>query len=397
VETGRILEARYEILGKIAEGASSAVWEARDGETGETVAIKAVSMEEAGWRAEVRDRFQQEARLLTLVRHRHVVGVRAHGETDDGYLYLVLDRLSGETLADRLARPPRLSWREAAAIAVELGRGLGALHTRGVVHRDLKPANVILHDESGLAVAKIVDLGVSKVGAAAADPVLFATLTATGQVLGTPEYMSYEQALGERDVDARADVWALGVVLYEMLAGRRPFTGANVNAVLAAIRRGAPPPLGTGQRGTPEPLARVVARCLTSSRDARYPDGDALAAAITHAVREAEARETGAERARLVGWALAVAAAVAVAAAAAALLPARAPPSVVARPTVAPAVVATVRELEEPGSSVTIAVAAERASAMPPGTKGDTPTPPAPSASAGRAARAVTRVNSAGF
>jgi serine/threonine-protein kinase len=397
VETGRILDARYEILGKIAEGASSAVWEARDGETGHTVAIKAVSLEEAGWRAEVRDRFQQEARLLTMVQHRHVVGVHAHGETDDGYLYLVLDRLCGETLADRLARPPRLSWREAAAIAVELGRGLGALHARGVVHRDLKPANVILHEEDGAAVAKLIDLGISKAGAAAADPVLFATLTATGQVLGTPEYMSYEQALGERDVDARADVWALGVVLYEMLAGRRPFTGANVNAVLAAIRRGAPPSLGPGPSGTPEPLARVVARCLASSRDARYPDGDALAAAIALAVREAEERETRAARARLFRWALAVAAAVTVAAGAAALVRRRAPPPAVAELRAAPAAVATVTTLEVPRSSARIAVAAQTASPTAPVMIGDTPIPPAPSASAGRAVRAVTRVNSAGF
>jgi serine/threonine-protein kinase len=106
VETGTVVADRYELLGVIAEGASSTVWEARDRESDSTVAVKAVSLERAGWRAEVRDRFQQEARLLTLVRCEHLVGVRDVGETDDGYLYLVLDRLTGETLADRLARPP---------------------------------------------------------------------------------------------------------------------------------------------------------------------------------------------------------------------------------------------------------------------------------------------------
>ncbi len=262
VEPGRVLDDRYEILGSIAQGASSTVWEARDRLEDVVVAVKAVSMERAGWRAEVRDRFQQEARLLTLVGHRHLVGVRSFGETEDGYLYLVLDRLTGETLADRMARPPRLGWRAAAGIALELARGLGALHARGVVHRDLKPANVILHrEDDGSVVAKIIDLGIGKVGAAAADPALFATLTATGQVLGTPEYMSHEQALGERDVDARTDVWALGVVLYEMVAGRRPFAGANVNAVLAAIRKSSPPASGTWRaaRPTPSPVSSTAA------------------------------------------------------------------------------------------------------------------------------------------
>jgi serine/threonine-protein kinase len=299
VEPGRLLAERYEILGPIAEGASSAVWEARDRTTGETVAVKAVSMERAGWRAEVRDRFQQEARLLTLVRHRHVVGVRDGGETEDGYLYLVLDRLSGETLADRMARPPRLAWWEAATIALEIARGLGALHARGIVHRDLKPANVILHRSGGgPPESKIIDLGISKVGAVAADPQLFATLTATGQVLGTPEYMSHEQALGERDIDERTDVWALGVVLYEMLAGRRPFAGANVNAVLAAIRRGPPPRLAAVARSTPEALAAVVERCLDPARDLRYPDGEALGDAILLAIRSAGEEEARAYRRR---------------------------------------------------------------------------------------------------
>ncbi len=301
MEPGLVLADRYEIVGPIAEGAGSAVWEARDRETGDTVAVKAVSLERAGWRAEVRDRFQQEARLLTLVRHRHVVGVRDVGETDDGYLYLVLDRLSGETLASRLSRPPRLGWRDAAAIALELARGLGALHGRGVVHRDLKPANVMLHQpgDGGAPVCKIIDLGISKVGAAAVDPVLFATLTATGQVLGTPEYMSYEQAVGERDVDARTDVWALGVVLYEMIAGVRPFAGANVNAVLAAIRKKPPAPLAAVARGTPEALAGVVLRCLDPSRDRRYPDGEAVRAALVSAVARGDQEEARAAQRRL--------------------------------------------------------------------------------------------------
>jgi serine/threonine protein kinase len=336
VEPGRVLADRYEIQGPIAEGSGSTVWEARDRATGDTVAVKTVSLERAGWRAEVRDRFQQEARLLTLVRHRHVVAVRDVGETDDGYLYVVLDRLSGETLASRLARPPRLAWRDAAAIALELAEGLAALHARGVVHRDLKPANVILHRDGagpGAApVCKIIDLGISKVRAAAADPVLFATLTATGQVLGTPEYMSYEQAVGERDVDARTDVWALGVVLHEMLSGCRPFTGGNVNAVLAAIRKQPPAPLATVARGTPDALAGVVLRCLDPSRDGRYRDGEALGSALRAAVAQGDREETRVARRKLLAIAAGAALVAAAVSVGVATLGHRPPPPATAAP-----------------------------------------------------------------
>jgi eukaryotic-like serine/threonine-protein kinase len=334
----------------------------------------------------VRDRFQQEARLLTLVQSEHVVGVRDHGETDDGYLYLVLDRLSGETLADRLARPPRLAWRDAAAIALELARGLAALHARGIVHRDLKPANVILHrGEGGAPVAKIVDLGISKVGAAAADPVLFAKLTATGEVLGTPQYMSHEQALGERDVDARTDVWALGVVLHEMLTGRRPFDGDNVNAVLAAIRRGPPPTLAASTRPAPEALARVVERCLARSRDGRYRDGEVLSQALAAAIQrgaEEEARAGRSRRRVIAGGAVLLAAAVA-----ASLLfaPKRSmPPSPDA---VRAAVVAA------PAQPAPIPTGPPAAPRPPPTAPPATPSAPSPP----KPGRALTRVNSAGF
>ncbi|MEO7328991.1 MAG: serine/threonine-protein kinase, partial [Minicystis sp.] len=144
MEAGFVLAERYELRDRIGEGASSTVWDAIDCNTNECVAVKIVSLDEAGWRAEVRDRFMQEARLLALGRHAHLVQVRDLGETDDGSLYLVLERLRGETLAERLARPPRPSWREAAGLAQQLARGLSALHAQGIIHRDLKPANVIV-------------------------------------------------------------------------------------------------------------------------------------------------------------------------------------------------------------------------------------------------------------
>ncbi len=286
MEPGRVLADRYEITRAVATGASGTVWAALDRERGLEVAIKAVSMEEAGWRAEVRDRLVQEARLLEMTPHPNLVGVHGHGETDDGWLFLVLELLHGETLAERLARPPRPGWREAARIALGVARGLEALHARGIVHRDLKPANVILAQgaDAPEPVPKIIDLGIGKARAAAADPVLFATLTATGQVLGTPQYMSYEQALGERDIDARSDLWSLGIVLFELCAGRLPFEAPNVNATLAAIRRGDLPDLAALAPAAPRALCDLVARCLERDRERRWTDAAALAGALEAAL-----------------------------------------------------------------------------------------------------------------
>ncbi|MFT3771902.1 MAG: serine/threonine-protein kinase [Minicystis sp.] len=410
----RILADRYEILRPIAEGASSIVWEARDTVSGDTVAVKAVSMEQAGWRAEVRDRFRQEARLLQLVKNEYLVGVRDIGETDDGFLFLVLDRLSGETLADRIGRPPRLSWREAAAVTLELARGLAALHAEGIVHRDLKPANVILHDAGGSAPprCKIIDLGISKASAAAADPVLFATLTATGQVLGTPEYMSYEQAIGERDIDARTDVWALGVVLYEMLAGRRPFDGQNPNAVLAAIRRGSPRRLAEVARDTPPALAEIVDRCLSRAREDRYRDGHELSAAIAAAVARgtSEARSAALRR-RLLVAAVAVIVVALTAMAARAIrggghppaattitvptvtVPTATGPTVTIPTATGPTLTATAATVDPPAVT---AIPTTSAEARPPASASATASAPASGAPLPKV-RPVTKVNGAGF
>jgi serine/threonine protein kinase len=183
VEVGRILAERYEILRPLAEGAMSTVWVATDQNESVDVAIKTISLDAAGWRTEVRDRFMKEARLLARGQHEHLVRVRDVGETDDGYLYLVLDLLDGETLASRLLRETKLVWPEAVELALGLTRGVAALHQAGIVHRDLKPANVVLHQTASGVVPTIIDLGIGKASSVVGDPQLCATLTATGQVL----------------------------------------------------------------------------------------------------------------------------------------------------------------------------------------------------------------------
>lgn len=260
------------------------VWVAFDKTNNIEVAIKTISMDAAGWRAEVRDRFMKEARLLARGKHEHLVEVRDVGETEDGYLYLVLDLLQGETLADHLSSKTNLAWHEAAALTVGIARGVTALHRAGIVHRDLKPANIVLRQTPNGVVPTIIDLGIGKASAMVGDPLLCATLTATGQVLGTPEYMSYEQALGQTDIDARADVWAIGVMLYEMIAGARPFDAPNTNAVLAAIRRNDMRPLRDVAAEVPPAIAQIIDTCLNTNRSDRFPDAEALLSQLEVAI-----------------------------------------------------------------------------------------------------------------
>lgn len=277
MDVGRLLAERYEILKPLAEGAMSTVWVAVDRTNNVEVAIKTISLDAAGWRAEVRDRFMKEARLLARGKHEHLVAVRDVGETEDGFLYLVLDLLEGETLADRLTRETKIPWSEALALAHGITCGVAALHRAGIVHRDLKPANIVLRQTPNGLVPTIIDLGIGKASAMVGDPELCATLTATGQVLGTPQYMSYEQALGQTDIDARSDVWALGVILYEMLTGARPFEAPNTNAVLAAIRRKDVKQVRDVVPDVPIAVAGVIDVCLSPNRDDRFPDAETLA------------------------------------------------------------------------------------------------------------------------
>jgi serine/threonine protein kinase len=285
VEVGRLLTERYELIRPLSEGAMSTVWVGFDRTNNLEVAIKTISLDAAGWRAEIRDRFMKEARLLARGKHEHLVGVRDVGETEDGFLFLVLDLLDGETLADRLARETKLEWQDAVTLALGIARGVAALHRVGIVHRDLKPANVVLHRTTSGVVPTIIDLGIGKASAGVNDPELCATLTATGQVLGTPQYMSYEQALGQTDIDARTDVWALGVILYEMLTGSRPFDAPNTNAVLATIRRHEMRPMREAAPHVPLAVTRCVERCLSTNRSERVADAEALSIQLEAAIK----------------------------------------------------------------------------------------------------------------
>jgi tetratricopeptide (TPR) repeat protein len=260
VKSGDVIAGRFE-LGEVAgAGGMGRVHRALDRESGAAVAVKVL----AAGAAQHRERFAWEARLLEQLRHPAIVRHVAHGITDDGELFLAMEWLEGEDLAQRLARGP-LSVPEMLALARRLLGGLAAAHALGVIHRDVKPSNV--HLEGGdPARARLLDFGIARLRGA--------VLTKTGHVLGTIGYMAPEQARAERDLDARADVFSAGCVLFECLAGRPAFHGEHPVAVLTKILYEEPPRLGAIRGDVPAALDELIARAM-AKRAADRPAGAA--------------------------------------------------------------------------------------------------------------------------
>jgi serine/threonine-protein kinase len=235
------------------------VWEAVHTVTRKPVALKFLK----GDKAEGRERFVREARAASAVRHPHVVAIHDVVELGGGELAMVMDLLEGESLGARLRREGRLSLGFTAKILVDVLAALSAAHALGIVHRDLKPDNVFLtrRGDGGCHVV-VLDFGVAKV----IEP--DGALTGSGAMLGTPYYMAPEQAFGEGDVDARADLWAIGVVLYECLAGVRPTQAPNLGQILKILTTGAITPIEQLIE-VPDPIAALSRRLLSPKRDDR--------------------------------------------------------------------------------------------------------------------------------
>ena len=274
MKEGDLVAGRYRLLRPIGAGGMGTVWAARHELLGRELALKLASGGASGGdrasRAS-RDLFLREVRIVGKLRHPNVVEIVDAGEAGGDGLYLAMELLVGESLAHRIARtvlPPH----EALAIAAEVCRGLAAAHAAGVVHRDLKPENVFLsRGPGGGVVPKLLDFGISSARGIA---------TLQGKMFGTPAYMSPEQALGEGGIDHRTDVWALGVVLYEMLTGQLPFRAPSYPALLPLIIE-TPYPALPG--AIPGEVRTVVAGCLAKDRADRYPTADALLEAIERA------------------------------------------------------------------------------------------------------------------
>jgi serine/threonine protein kinase/tetratricopeptide (TPR) repeat protein len=266
----------YEVTARIGAGGMGEVYKARDTRLGRDVAIKVLPPNFAA-DAERLKRFEREAKATAALSHPNILDVHDVG-IHEGSPYLVEEFLEGESLRDRLTRGPVLV-REAVAMAVQIAHGLAAAHEKSVVHRDLKPANLFITKDG---VVKIIDFGLAKlvVNAPAGEVETLTHVptgaTEAGRVLGTVAYMAPEQARGTA-VDQRADVFAFGVVLYEMVAGERPFRGPTATDTVAAILKDDPPPLPAL---VPTALAAVIERCLAKDPGQRYQGGGEVQAAL---------------------------------------------------------------------------------------------------------------------
>ncbi|MEE9264575.1 MAG: protein kinase [Vicinamibacteria bacterium] len=269
----------YEILSPIGAGGMGEVYRARDTKLAREVAIKVLP--EAFAQNEQRlARFEREARLLASLNHPNIATLYGF-EQSNGVQFLVMELADGETLAERLRRGP-ISVEDALPIFKQIAEALEAAHEKGIIHRDLKPANIKVSSEDKV---KVLDFGLAK--AISGDPVksevsesptITRDATATGVILGTAAYMSPEQARG-KPVDKRADIWALGCVLYECLAGRRPFQGESTTDVLAQIVS-QQPDFDSLPRTTPDFLTRLLRRCLEKDPKRRLRDAGELRIAI---------------------------------------------------------------------------------------------------------------------
>src|SRR5688572_2611142 len=261
---GTIIADTYEITRLLGQGGMGAVWEAKHLRLpGKRVVVKVLLF--GATDAVVLARFRREAEIGSRLGHPNIVQVLDFNTLADGTPYIVLELLQGESLASRLQRGP-LSLEEVKSVVTQVGSALAAAHREGIIHRDLKPDNVFLcpTDLGGEVrdVVKVLDFGISKIRGSKT------VLTQDAALLGTPQYMAPEQATGRNDeIDVRTDVFAFGAMTFEMLAGRAPFTGDTLAAVIHAIVYTPTPPLAAAAKDVPPPIVAAIERALDKNRD----------------------------------------------------------------------------------------------------------------------------------
>ncbi|HWO10422.1 MAG TPA: protein kinase [Polyangiaceae bacterium] len=270
---GQVLGGRYRVTSLLGEGGMGAVYRAEHTELKKPVALKVLNQEMASHR-EAAKRFEREAMVSAQIQHPNVVSATDSGRLPDGSLYLVLEYIAGHSLRQLLEREKQLPPTRALWIGAQIADALGAAHREGVVHRDLKPGNVMLLAEDQPETVKVLDFGLARVNGES--PSEGEPLTRTGSVFGTPEYMSPEQARGEV-VDHRADLYALGVILYELLSGKQPFVAPELVAILIKHIQEPPPPLPAD---VPEPIARYVMSLLDKDPNRRPSDARQVAKSL---------------------------------------------------------------------------------------------------------------------
>ncbi len=278
---GIIFGGRYKLARPLGEGGMGAVWSATHTTIGREVAIKVLHPNVAAAEPTAVDRFLNEAKICGSIRHPGIVDVVDFGKADDGSPFIVMELLHGEALSTVLDRVKTLRPEEILPILRDIARALALAHDKGVIHRDLKPANLFLHRlPTGDVVAKVLDFGVSKM----TENGRSVKMTRADVLVGSPAYMSPEQAAGQVELDTRADIYSLGVILYEALSGEPPFLSQNYNALLIEVATKDVPLITERVQGLPKIVVDLVHDALIKDREQRIPTADDFADRVEDAL-----------------------------------------------------------------------------------------------------------------
>lgn len=284
---GSVVVGKYRLESLIGQGGMGEVWVATNLVLESRVALKLL-LRSLVKQDEAAQRLLREARAAARVSHRNIVQVFDFGYIETGQPFIVMELLRGESLGERLARAVRLPAIQAVETLVPVAHALSTAHTKGIIHRDLKPWNVFLAvDESNVETPKVVDFGIAKMSSTHVQRV-----TMDGTVLGSPEYLSPEQALGEPDIDARADIWALAVTLYETITGRLPFEDAAYNRLLRRIIEDDPIPT-TAHAAGDDRLWQILRKGLAKKREERWQSAFEMGSALEQWLESHNVHSTG--------------------------------------------------------------------------------------------------------
>jgi len=281
-KVGALIGGKYRIDAKLGSGSMGEVYRATHTKFDFPVAIKVLNQQIAD--EKMYKRFLREGRIASQIKHGNVVELLDVGAVSSGLPYLVMELLDGESLAARLEREVRLPLEEAIEITLQVLKGLEVAHAKGVVHRDVKPDNLFLHHDGHDLVTKILDFGISK-----AEETSF-ELTGAGQIIGTPHYLAPEQVMGALDLDRRVDLWATGIVCYEMITGRVPYDGDTIMDLMASIAEEDAEPPSAYRQGLPVPIDTVMMIALQREPEYRFQSAaefrEALGGAWLDAIHE---------------------------------------------------------------------------------------------------------------
>ncbi|MCK6551097.1 serine/threonine protein kinase, partial [Myxococcota bacterium] len=284
---GLTVLGRYEVERRIGSGGMGSVYVGKQKAVGRNVALK-ILRSDLTTNEHVRERFRREAEIIGKLRHPNTIQLIDYGETDDGMAVMVMELLVGRPLNDRLRESGPMPLVDALTVGIEVASSLAEAHLLGLVHRDLKPANIFLVEVAGQTHAKVLDFGIARILDEEAT-----RLTSTGQVFGTPRYMSPEQALSTGEVDARSDIYSLGLIIYECIVGQPPFVAQTSIQYLSAHSTQTPPKLRDHYADAPEALEQLVDACLAKDPEDRPQTADAVVEALTAIRRSLEGGHTG--------------------------------------------------------------------------------------------------------